>query len=64
MKMASSFYFTEGFNSMIDCYANPLVTPDWILAKYPEKITIGICEIDPLRDDAYRYFGFFEWKLG
>lgn len=54
--MANDFLFPKDkqIQPDADCFANPLVTPNWILSKYP-KIDIGISEKDPLRDDAYRF---------
>lgn len=54
LRMFIKYYVPSHLNALEDCYISPLCTPDWILENYPE-ISIGICEYDPLRDDAFRF---------
>lgn len=54
LTMASDFYFPKCIDANSDCFANILGTPQWIQENYP-KTEIGIADLDPLRDDAYRF---------
>ena len=52
--MCLDYYVPEGQNPGKNYYISPLVTPDYILDKFPPT-EIFICERDPLRDEGLKF---------
>ena len=54
LKMSMKYYVPEGKDSGQDSFMSIYGTPDWVLRQYP-KVVMGICELDALRDDSFRF---------